>query len=49
MSFMFRERVSKKNVLTGALKRVALFRLQHKLLGLPLVERRIWRLAGLGG
>ena len=48
MSLMFRERVSRKNVLTGALKQAALFRLEHKLLGFPLIERRIWGLARLG-
>jgi radical SAM superfamily enzyme YgiQ (UPF0313 family) len=49
MSFIFRERTSKKNVLTAALKQVALVRLQRKLLGFPLVEKRIWGLAGLQG
>jgi anaerobic magnesium-protoporphyrin IX monomethyl ester cyclase len=45
---MYRERVTKKSFLAAILKRIALFRLQHKLFGFPVLESRIWRYARLG-
>lgn len=47
MFLMYRERVLNKNFLRTILKRIVLFRLQHKLLGFPVVENRIWRYARL--
>ena len=45
---LFRERVSRKSLLTAILRRVILFRLQRKLFGFPVIESRIWHLARLG-
>jgi len=45
---LYRERVAKKNFLTAIIRRIALFRLKHKLFGFPVLEMRIWRYARLG-